>query len=98
MIVLLKMFRPMPLTRRKFLTAAAVAATPAAAQDIPDSIRALRPMTSGITPISGDERHTRIEKGRRLMHENHIDALVLEPGSSMFYFTGTRWGNSERTF
>ncbi len=55
-------------------------------------------MTSGIVPISDDERLARIEKARRLMVENKIDAMFLEPGSSLYYYTGTRWGNSERTF
>jgi Xaa-Pro dipeptidase len=32
------------------------------------------------------------------MAENKIDAIFLEGGSSMFYYTGVRWGNSERTF
>ena len=32
------------------------------------------------------------------MTENGIDAMFLEGGTSMFYFTGVRWGNSERTF
>jgi Xaa-Pro dipeptidase len=49
-------------------------------------------------PISDDERRARIAKAQRLMMENKIDALVLEGGTSMNYFTGTRWGNSERTF
>jgi Xaa-Pro dipeptidase len=48
--------------------------------------------------ITGAERLTRIEKARRLMADNKIDALVLEGGTSMFYYTGVRWGNSERTF
>jgi Xaa-Pro aminopeptidase len=34
----------------------------------------------------------RIEKARRLMMENSIDAMFLEGGTSMFYFTGVRWG------
>jgi len=49
-------------------------------------------------PITDDERRARIEKARRLMTENGIAAMFLEGGSSMFYFTGVRWGNSERTF
>lgn len=53
---------------------------------------------SGIAPISGHEREVRIEKARRLMVENNIAAIILEPGTSMMYFTGTRWGRSERTF
>ena len=40
----------------------------------------------------------RIEKARRLMADNRLDAIVLEGGSSMFYFTGVRWGLSERPF
>jgi Xaa-Pro dipeptidase len=52
----------------------------------------------GVVPISDDERRARIEKARRLMAENGISALFLEGGTSMFYFTGVRWGNSERTF
>jgi len=49
-------------------------------------------------PISDDERRARIEKARKLMTDNGISAMFLEGGSSMFYYTGVRWGNSERTF
>ena len=55
-------------------------------------------MTAGIVPITDDERRARIEKARRLMTENRIDAMILEGGSSLFYFTGVRWGLSERPF
>jgi Xaa-Pro dipeptidase len=55
-------------------------------------------MTDGIVPISLDERRARIEKARRLMRENKIDAIYIEPGSSMFYYTGMRWSTSERMF
>ena len=51
-----------------------------------------------VTPISDDERRARIETARRLMAENGIGAMFLEGGTSLFYFTGVRWGNSERTF
>ena len=54
--------------------------------------------TNAIAPISDAERLARIEKAKRLMIENGIDAIVLEGGTSMFYYTGVRWGNSERTF
>jgi Xaa-Pro dipeptidase len=67
-------------------------------RDIPESIRKLRRMTDGISPITLDERKGRIEKARRLMKENRMAAIYLEPGSSMFYFTGMRWGLSERMF
>jgi Xaa-Pro dipeptidase len=65
---------------------------------VPPSIRALKPMTDGIVPITLDERRARIEKARRLMAENRIDALLVEGGTSLFYFTGVRWGQSERPF
>jgi len=92
--------------RRGFLqtSAAAVAAAfmpvsgLAQQSNVPAAIRNLRPMTSGIQPISDTERESRIENARKLMIANRIDAVYLEPGSSMFYFTGVRWGLSERMF
>ena len=62
------------------------------------AITALKPMTTGVTPISDGERRGRIEKAQRLMTEQKVGAIVIEGGSSMFYFTGTRWGLSERPF
>jgi Xaa-Pro dipeptidase len=32
------------------------------------------------------------------MRDNRIDAIYIEPGTSMLYFTGMRWGTSERMF
>jgi Xaa-Pro dipeptidase len=54
--------------------------------------------TPPVAPITDAERLARIEKARRLMIENGIDAMLLEGGTSMYYYTGVRWGNSERTF
>jgi Xaa-Pro dipeptidase len=65
-------------------------------RDLPDPIRKLRKMTDGIVPISLDDRRARIENARRLMRANRIDAIYIEPGSTMFYYTGMRWGTSER--
>jgi Xaa-Pro dipeptidase len=79
--------------RRTFLcTAAAGFRAIAGAQPstVPDAIRNLRPMTGGIQPITGEERRARIEKARRLMHENGMNAILMEGGSSAFYFTGER--------
>jgi len=64
----------------------------------PESIRQLERMTDGVVPISDSERKTRIEKAQRLMRDSNIAAIYIEPGSSMFYFTGMRWGLSERMF
>ena len=65
---------------------------------LPEPLRSLRPMTDGIVPITEAERRGRIEKAQRLMKENRLDAVFMEGGSSLFYFTGLRWGNSERMF
>jgi len=87
------------MNRRAFLsTAAAGLAGRASAQSVPEAIRNLRPMTDGIQPIADDERRARMEKARRLMRENQLGAIVMEGGSSLYYFTGTRWPPSERTF
>ena len=55
-------------------------------------------MTANVVPITLEERKARIEKAQKLMRENRIDAIYIEPGSSMLYFTGMRWGTSERMF
>lgn len=73
-------------------------ATPEPQSNVPEAISKLRRMTDGIVPITLDERRARIEKARRLMKEQRIDAIYIEPGSSMFYYTGMRWGTSERMF
>jgi Xaa-Pro dipeptidase len=67
-------------------------------REVPELIRRLPRMTQGIVPITDDERKARIAKAQRLMAEQKIDAIFLEPGSSMFYFTGMRWSTSERMF
>jgi Xaa-Pro dipeptidase len=66
--------------------------------ELPAPVRALRPMTAGVVPIGDEERRGRIERARRLMAEQGIGAVILEPGSSLYYYTGVRWGLSERTF
>lgn len=89
--------------RRDFLQQSAVLAGSAAlgahtdlsAFSVP--LSALKPVAPA-PKITDAERLARIEKARRLMADNGIDALVLEGGTSMFYYTGVRWGNSERTF
>lgn len=40
----------------------------------------------------------RIDRARRLMRENQLDAMALAGGASLFYFSGVRWGLSERLF
>jgi Xaa-Pro dipeptidase len=79
-------------------TAESVACESQIESDVLSSMAALRPMTDDVVPISDAERLQRMEKARRLMAENRISALFIEPGATLSYFTGVRWGNSERMF
>ena len=63
---------------------------------LPPAIAALTPMKEGVKPITLEERRARIDKATRLMGERRIDAIMLTGGSSLDYFTGIRWGLSER--
>lgn len=51
---------------------------------------------SHIRPISAQERQQRREKAARLMQERGIAALVLSASTSLYYFTGLSWYQSER--
>ncbi len=74
------------------------AGEPSGPCDVPAPIAALKPMTDGLSSITDAERHARLDKARRLMGEQGIGAVVIEPGPTMTYYTGVRWGLSERTF
>jgi len=88
--------------RRDFLSAA-VAASGAlvlpggSAFAAPSGVAGLTSLTVGAKPISAAERMERIAKLQRLMVEQKVGALILEPGSSLDYFTGVQWHRSERT-
>jgi len=77
------------------LSARAEAAT---TEELPAPIAALQSMTEGVVPISVDERKARIARAQALMAEQGLDALVLDSGTSLVYFTGAEWGDSERFF
>ena len=49
-----------------------------------------------VEPISVKERLQRVVRAQALMAENDIDAVLIEPGSAMLYFSGIRWWRSER--
>lgn len=53
-------------------------------------------MTSDIEPIAITEFQARLEKACVLMKASNIDAMYLNAGTNLYYFTGTRWGPSER--
>jgi Xaa-Pro dipeptidase len=65
---------------------------------LPPSIAALQSMREQVRPITVDERRDRIAKAQELMAQNRMDAILLVGGTSLLYFTGVRWDNSERLF
>jgi len=90
------------LSRRAFLSHATavplvIATAAAAAAESPPKGLPLHSMTGNAKAISADERRARIAKVQALMAQQKIAALIIEPGSTLDYFTGIRWWRSERT-
>ena len=61
-----------------------------------EALATLSDMTAGAKPISLEEFHARIDKAQKMMREQSLHALYLHAGTSLYYFTGTRWRGSER--
>ena len=85
-------------SRRDFLqnslALSVLAALPMAAVNAAADLQSL---TMAARPISKQERQARLAKVQGLMSEQKIRALLIEPGSSLEYFTGIQWHRSERT-
>lgn len=84
--------------RRQFLGTAAFGGL-AAALPVPvvaADTTGLPNLAAKAVPIGRDERMARIAKAKELMRANDIGALLIEPGSSLIYFTGVEWWRSER--
>jgi Xaa-Pro dipeptidase len=89
----------MNFTKRDFLisSGAAMAVTGlVGCTEKPVSQPILASLTSSSVPIQASEHQSRVEKAQRLMQEQGIDALLLEAGASLQYFTGIKWWRSER--
>jgi len=96
-------------SRRRFLKSTAAASafalasiTNAAAEDatqtLPPAFSGLKPLVARVHPITAEEFHERLMHSQQLMSElaPKFDALFFAPGTSLYYFTGVRWGVSER--
>ncbi|RMB28600.1 Xaa-Pro aminopeptidase [Sphingomonas sp. PP-F2F-G114-C0414] len=59
-------------------------------------LSALSDITGMTRPIDATERAARLFRAQSLMKAAGIGAVLIEPGSSMIYFTGVRWHTSER--
>lgn len=60
------------------------------------ALDSLEPMIAGVEAISAAEYQARIHKAQQLMQQQGIDALFLNAGTNLSYFTGTLWYASER--
>ena len=87
------------MNRRQLLAASAalpLLVDPGLLRAAEPDLRGLVDLTRDAKPIDAAERAGRLARAQALMKRHDIGAVVLEPGSSMAYFTGVRWGRSER--
>jgi len=86
------------MNKRQFMKLAvasgAIASLPLATRTA--SAASLPNMAADAQPITPAERKDRVSKAQKLMRKNGIDALLLEAGSALVYFTGIHWWRSER--
>jgi Xaa-Pro dipeptidase len=95
--------------RRTFLQGASLAAAatllpngPISAQEssasLPQAFSALKPLGSRVKPITSEEFRARLSHAQQLMadYSPKFDAILVAPGTSLYYFTGIHWWPSER--
>jgi Xaa-Pro dipeptidase len=58
----------------------------------------IKTMRERIRPIGASEFEARREQARRYMKDNAIDAIFVEGGTTLKYYTGLSWWLSERLF
>jgi Xaa-Pro dipeptidase len=95
-------------SRRNFLNSAvaasAVVLTPqtqeqrSSANAPPNFLSSLKPLGDRVQPITADEFRTRLQHAQSLMAQPSpgFDAILIGPGTSLYYFSGVRWWLSER--
>jgi Xaa-Pro dipeptidase len=94
-----------PFSRRRFLQSSAAISSLALASSstgaqtqLPPSFSSLKPLGDRVHPITPEESHGRLLHAQELMAtlDPKFDAILLGPGTSLYYFTGIRWWLSER--
>ena len=92
-----------PISRRNFLHSTAAASAAAFAPPLPQmqnppAFSTLKPLGDRVHPITADEFHARLLRAQSMMSQSNpaFDALLIGPGTSLYYFTGIRWWLSER--
>lgn len=85
-------------TRRNFLKSSALTTAAALLPNPPQQFSSLKPLGDRVRPITPDEFHNRLLRAQELMSQQNprFDALLIGPGTSLYYFTGIRWYLSER--
>ena len=73
-------------------------AEPQGARPLPKAFDGMKPLGDRIHPITAEEFAARREHARELMSSANpgFDAMYVTSGSGLYYFTGFRWGLSER--
>jgi Xaa-Pro aminopeptidase len=91
------------ISRRSFLqsttaASAAVLAPSVAQMQTPPAFSTLKPLGDRVRPITADEFHSRLLRAQSLMAQSNpaFDAILIGPGTSLYYFTGIQWWLSER--
>src|SRR5260370_13630610 len=89
-------FSALALARRAEATSTAMHEDGSSA--LPPAFSELKSLGTRVHPITADEFHERLLHAQKLMMEltPKYDALFVTPGTSLYYFTGIRWGVSER--
>lgn len=59
-------------------------------------LKKLGNMTAKVLPIALEEYKHRISKAQSIMAKHNIDAMYINAGTNLYYFTGTQWYASER--
>jgi Xaa-Pro dipeptidase len=89
-------------SRRQFIGSGAALAIATAPSSLPiegsQAFATLKPLGDRVKPISTEEFQERTAHAQKLMADvdPKIDAIILGPGTSLYYFTGIRWWLSER--
>jgi Xaa-Pro dipeptidase len=74
------------------------ASGPRAPDDLDELFGDLQDQSGRYRPIALEEKRPRLGRLARLLAERELDALVIEPGSTLEYLCDVRWGRSERLF
>ena len=90
-------------SRRAFFHSATTASAFVLAPRLPapqghPSFSSLKPLGDRVKPITPDEFRARLARAQALMAQVSpaFDAILIGPGSSLYYFTRTNWWPSER--